>query len=92
MPVNFAALEEFLVAASESFPRKNLELSRRNREDGNAAFCAGNHDLALLLYSEALRYAPAQEDHADHAQAAPENEFAAAAANRSATLYHVGTM
>ena len=47
--------------ASDSWPRKNEEVAKRNREDGNAAFTTGNHELAITLYTEALKYASVHE-------------------------------
>ena len=63
---------------------KDAELARRNREDGNAAFQSGNHELALVLYTEAMRYSPV------HPTTHEGEDFAAAAANRSATLMALG--
>ena len=77
----------------------SLSFGRRNREDGNVAFQSGDYSLALMLYSEAMRYAP---DAAAAAAAASSSssstgsggreseELAAAAANRSATLFQLG--
>ena len=56
---------------------------RRNREDGNAAFQSGDYPLALLLYSEALRYAEVDPD------TLRGEEFASIAANRSAALFQL---
>ena len=47
-----------LVHREEAWPRKNEELSRRNREDGNVAYQEGKFELAILLYTEAMKYAP----------------------------------
>ena len=47
-----------LVHREEAWPRKNEELSQRNREDGNAAYQDGKYELAILLYTEAMKYAP----------------------------------
>ncbi len=66
-----------------SASRKNAELAKRNREDGNEAFAAGNFHLASLLYSESLRYSPVNAKDED-------NLAAAAAANRSAAFYQLG--
>lgn len=60
---------------------KNVEVARRNREDGNAAFQRANYDLALLLYSEALRYSPV------HRVTGEGEDLATAAANRSVALF-----
>lgn len=43
------------------WPRKNEEVAKRNREDGNAAFTSGNHELAITLYTEAMKYAAVHE-------------------------------
>ena len=51
-------------------------MAKRNREDGNDAFTAGNFDLSLLLYSEAMRYSPVNENTLEG------EDMAAAAANR----------
>ena len=32
-----------------------------NRVDGNAAFTSGNHELAITLYTEAMKYAKVHE-------------------------------
>ena len=48
-------------STSDSWPRKNEEVAKRNREDGNAAFTTGNHELAITLYTEALKYASVHE-------------------------------
>ena len=70
-----------LVHREEAWPRKNDELSRRNREDGNAAYQEGKYDLAILLYTEAMKYAPCNP-------VLLEGEaLALAAANRSAAYY-----
>jgi len=34
------------------------KLAQRNREDGNSAFQSGNHEMAILLYTEAMKYSP----------------------------------
>ena len=44
-----------------NWPRKNERLSAQNREDGNAAFQSGNHDLAVVLYTEAMKYSPVDD-------------------------------
>ena len=59
-------------------------MARRNREDGNAAFQSGNHELAVVLYTEAMRYSPV------HPTTHEGEDFAAAAANRSAALMALG--
>ena len=43
------------------WPRKNEEVAKRNREDGNSAFTSGNHELAITLYTEAMKYAKVHE-------------------------------
>ena len=58
------------------WPVKNQSVAKRNREDGNDAFTAGNFDLSLLLYSEAMRYSPVNENTLEG------EDMAAAAANR----------
>ena len=68
----------------EAWPLKDAELALRNREDGNAAFQSGNHELALVLYTEAMRYSPV------HPTTHEGEDFAAAAANRSAALMALG--
>ena len=55
-----ASLVEDLGIASD-WPRKNEEVAKRNREDGNAAFTSGNHELAITLYTEAMKYARVHE-------------------------------
>ena len=37
---------------------KIFQLARRNREDGNSAFQSGNHEIAILMYTEAMKYSP----------------------------------
>ena len=70
-----------LVNQEEAWPRKNEELSKRNREDGNQAYQDGKFELAILLYTEAMRYAPCNP-------VLLEGEALAwAAANRSAAFY-----
>ena len=69
------------VNKEDAWPRKNEELSKRNREDGNTAYQDGKFDLAILLYTEAMRYAPCNP-------VLLEGEaLALAAANRSAAFY-----
>ena len=51
-------LENFQAYINANWPRKNERLSAQNREDGNAAFQNGNHDLAVILYTEAMKYSP----------------------------------
>ena len=46
---------------ANDWPRKNEEVAKRNREDGNAAFTSGNHELAITLYTEAMKYARVHE-------------------------------
>ena len=73
-----------------NLPRqKNADLARRNREDGNEAFAATNFHLAVLLYSESLRYSPARTGDSADADETPSGA-AAAAANRSAAFYQLG--
>ena len=36
-------------------------MAKRNREDGNSAFTSGNHELAITLYTEAMKYAGVHE-------------------------------
>ncbi len=43
------------------WPRKNEDLAKRMREDGNSAFTAGNLELAVTLYTEAMKYSPVHE-------------------------------
>lgn len=72
-----------LVNKEGSWPRKDEELSRRNREDGNAAYQEGKYELAILLYTEAMRYAPCNP-------VLLEGEaLALAAANRSAAFFQM---
>ena len=47
--------------SSWSWPRKNEEVAKQNREDGNNAFTSGNHELAITLYTEAMKYAQVHE-------------------------------
>ena len=37
------------------------KVAKRNREDGNTAFTSGNHELAITLYTEAMKYASVHE-------------------------------
>ena len=70
-----------LVHREEAWPRKNAELSLRNREDGNTAYQEGKYEMATFLYTEAMRYAPCNP-------VLLEGEaLALAAANRSAAYY-----
>ena len=46
---------------TSEWPRKNEEVAKRNREDGNSAFVTGNHELAITLYTEAMKYAKVHE-------------------------------
>ena len=70
-----------VVNREDAWPRKNDDLSKRNREDGNQAYQDGKYDLAILLYTEAMRYAPCNP-------VLLEGEaLALAAANRSAAFY-----
>ena len=73
-----------LPQGGETWPLKDAELARRNREDGNAAFQSGNHELAVVLYTESMRYSPV------HPTTHEGEDFAAAAANRSAALMALG--
>lgn len=66
-----------------NWPQKNEALAKQNREDGNKAFQAANFDLALLLYSEAMRFGPV------HELTLEGEDFAVAASNRSATFYQL---
>ena len=69
------------VHREDAWPRKNVELSKRNREDGNTAYQEAKYELAILLYTEAMRYAPCDP-------VLLEGEaLAMAAANRSAAFY-----
>ena len=36
-------------------------MAKQNREDGNNAFTSGNHELAITLYTEAMKYAQVHE-------------------------------
>lgn len=56
-----AAAADGSTAAVGQWPRKNEEVAKRNREDGNAAFTSGNHELAITLYTEAMKYAAVHE-------------------------------
>ena len=49
------------LGTSEAWPRKNEAVAERNREDGKAAFTSGNHELAITLYTEAMKYARVHE-------------------------------
>ena len=70
-----------MVHREAAWPRKNAELSKRNREDGNRAYQEDKYELAILLYTEAMRYAPCDP-------VLLEGEaLALAAANRSAAFY-----
>ena len=54
----FLDLENFQNYIHANWPRKNERLSAQNREDGNTAFQSGNHELAVVLYTEAMKYSP----------------------------------
>ena len=54
-------LDNFQRYIKANWPRKNERLSAQNREDGNAAFQSGNHDLAIVLYTEAMKYSPVDD-------------------------------
>lgn len=73
-----------ILQGGETWPLKDGELARRNREDGNVAFQSGNHELAIVLYTEAMRYSPV------HPTTHEGEDFATAAANRSAALMALG--
>jgi len=69
------------IRADSTWPRKNEDLSRRNREDGNQAYQEEQFELAITLYTEAMRFAPCNP-------VLLEGEALAwAAANRSAAFY-----
>jgi len=69
------------IRSDTTWPRKNEELSRRNREDGNQAYQEEQFELAITLYTEAMRFAPCNP-------VLLEGEALAwAAANRSAAFY-----
>jgi len=70
-----------LVNQEGAWPRKNEELSKKNREDGNQAYQDGKFELAILLYTEAMRYAPCNPILLEG------EALAWAAANRSAAFY-----
>ena len=53
--------ENFKESIKANWPRKNERLSAQNREDGNAAFQSGNHELAVILYTEAMKYSPVDD-------------------------------
>ena len=36
-------------------------MAKQSREDGNNAFTTGNHELAITLYTEAMKYAQVHE-------------------------------
>ena len=55
---DFLELEYFQNYVNANWPRKNERLSAQNREDGNTAFQSGNHELAVVLYTEAMKYSP----------------------------------
>ena len=55
---DFLGLENFQNYIHANWPRKNERLSAQNREDGNTAFQTGNHELAVVLYTEAMKYSP----------------------------------
>lgn len=69
-----------LVHQDGAWPRKDINLAKQNREDGNVAFQEGRFDMALLSYTEAMRYAPC------HPTLGEGEELALAAANRSAAF------
>ena len=52
---------KFQESLKSGWPRKNEELGSTNREDGNSAFQKGNHEMAVLLYTEAMKYSPVHE-------------------------------
>lgn len=45
----------------KAWPRKNASLATKSRDDGNTAFQNNNHDLAVTLYTEAMKYSPVDE-------------------------------
>ena len=53
--------DSMMESIKSEWPRKNEDLSSRNREEGNAAFQKGNNEMAVLLYTEAMKYAPVHE-------------------------------
>lgn len=71
------------LGSQDDWPKKNVEVSKRNREDGNVAFQDGNFELAILLYTEAMRYSPAHETLLEG------EDLAMAAANRSAAFFQL---
>ena len=54
-------LDNLRRSVKENWPRKNERLSAQNREDGNNAFQSGNHDLAIIMYTEAMKYSPVDD-------------------------------
>jgi len=70
-----------LIHEEGAWPRKDEELSRSNREDGNTAYNEGRYEMAILLYTEAMRYAPCNPILLEG------EALATAAANRSAAFY-----
>jgi len=77
-----ALLVEDLGLAND-WPQKNDEVAKRNREDGNSAFTSGNHELAITLYTEAMKYAGVHETLWEG------ETMAIAAANRSACHFQL---
>ena len=60
-PLDQMKLENFQTYINANWPRKNERLSAQNREDGNNAFQSGNHDLAIIMYTEAMKYSPVDD-------------------------------
>lgn len=48
-------------SSSMEWALKNEDLAKRNKEDGNSAFTSGNLELAITLYTEAMKYAKVHE-------------------------------
>ncbi|CAB4055686.1 unnamed protein product [Lepeophtheirus salmonis] len=65
------------------WPEKNESVAKQNREDGNVAFQNGNMELAILLYTEALKFSPV------HPTLLHGEDMSVSAANRSAALYQL---
>ncbi|XP_037075445.1 SET and MYND domain-containing protein 4-like [Pollicipes pollicipes] len=71
------------VALAEVFKEKDEAEAKKKKDEGNAAFLAGDYPAAMRCYSRAMAVAPFKEDGTSEL-------VAVCAANRSACLFHAG--